>query len=169
MGWEDTLEKGKDTHSSILAWRNPWTVWSMGSQRVRHNWATFTFTLSLWELDSTCCNWFPRWRTQSRKRLSMQEKQEKLVQSLDREDHLEVAWQPTLYFWLANPMDRGAWRATVHGVAKSRTRLKWLSMHACTQQLKDMAFSSTVKVQGAATRTRCSQIKLLKKIKATWK
>ena len=24
--WEDPLEKGKDTHSSILAWRIPWTV-----------------------------------------------------------------------------------------------------------------------------------------------
>ena len=24
--WEDTLEKGKATHSSILAWRSPWTV-----------------------------------------------------------------------------------------------------------------------------------------------
>ena len=30
---------------------------------------------------------------------------------------------------LENPMDRGAWRATVHGVAKSQTRLKWLSTH----------------------------------------
>ena len=26
LGWEDTLEKGKATHSSILAWRIPWTV-----------------------------------------------------------------------------------------------------------------------------------------------
>ena len=32
LGWEDNLEKGKATHSSILAWRIPWTVWSMGSQ-----------------------------------------------------------------------------------------------------------------------------------------
>ena len=30
---------------------------------------------------------------------------------------------PLRYFCLENPMDRGAWRATVHGVAKSRTRL----------------------------------------------
>ena len=29
--WEDPLEKGKATHSSILAGRIPWTVWSMGS------------------------------------------------------------------------------------------------------------------------------------------
>ena len=30
LGWEDPLEKGNATHSSILAWRIPWTVWSMG-------------------------------------------------------------------------------------------------------------------------------------------
>ena len=28
--------------NSILAWRIPWTVWSMGSQRVGHDWVTFT-------------------------------------------------------------------------------------------------------------------------------
>ena len=43
LGWEDPLEKGKDTHSSILAWRIPWTK-PMGSQRVGHDWVTFTFT-----------------------------------------------------------------------------------------------------------------------------
>ena len=32
LGWEDPLEKGMSTHSSILAWRIPWTVQSMGSQ-----------------------------------------------------------------------------------------------------------------------------------------
>ena len=37
LGWEDPLEKGKDTHSSILAWRIPWTIQSMGSQRVGHD------------------------------------------------------------------------------------------------------------------------------------
>ena len=44
LGWEDPLEKGKATYSSILAWRIPWTVQSMGSQIVRHDWTTFTFT-----------------------------------------------------------------------------------------------------------------------------
>ena len=34
LGWEDPLEKGKATHPSILAWRIPWTIQSMGSQRV---------------------------------------------------------------------------------------------------------------------------------------
>ena len=34
---------------------------------------------------------------------------------------------PLQYSCVENPMDRGAWRATVHGIAKSRTRLKRLS------------------------------------------
>ena len=37
LGQEDPLEKGKATHSNILAWRIPWTVWSMGSQKVGHD------------------------------------------------------------------------------------------------------------------------------------
>jgi len=37
LGWEDPLEKGKDTLSSILAWRIPCTVKSMGLQRVKHD------------------------------------------------------------------------------------------------------------------------------------
>ena len=42
LGWEDPLEKKMATHSSILAWRIPWTeepgrLYSMGSQRVGHD------------------------------------------------------------------------------------------------------------------------------------
>ena len=37
LGQEDSLEKGKATHSNILAWRIPWTVYSLGLQRVGHN------------------------------------------------------------------------------------------------------------------------------------
>ena len=48
LGWEDPLEKGKGTHSSVLAWRIPWTIQSMGSQRVEHNRATFTTTTTIW-------------------------------------------------------------------------------------------------------------------------
>ena len=39
---------------------------------------------------------------------------------------------PLQYFCLENPMDRGAWWATVHGVTKSLTRLKQLSI--CAQR-----------------------------------
>ena len=44
LGWEDPLEKGKATHSSILAWRIPCTVQSMGLQRVGHD---FDFHLEM--------------------------------------------------------------------------------------------------------------------------
>jgi len=42
LGWEDPLEKGMATHSSILAWRIPWIeepcgLQSMESQRVGHD------------------------------------------------------------------------------------------------------------------------------------
>ena len=37
LGWEDPPEKVKATHSSILAWRIPWTIQSMGLQTVRHD------------------------------------------------------------------------------------------------------------------------------------
>ena len=42
LGWEDPLEEGVATHSTILAWRIPQTeepggLPSVGSQRVRHN------------------------------------------------------------------------------------------------------------------------------------
>ena len=45
LGWEDLLEKEMATHSSIPAWRIPWTevpdrLQSMGSQRVGHNFKT---------------------------------------------------------------------------------------------------------------------------------
>ena len=52
LGWEAPLKKGMATHSSILAWKIPWTeepdgLQSPGLQRVRHNWMTNTFTFTL--------------------------------------------------------------------------------------------------------------------------
>ena len=49
LGWEDPLEKGMATHSSILAWRIPWTeepggLQSMGLQRIRHDWSNLAHT-----------------------------------------------------------------------------------------------------------------------------
>ena len=37
LGQEDPLEEGMATHSSILAWRIPWTEEPRGSQRVGHD------------------------------------------------------------------------------------------------------------------------------------
>ena len=49
LGGEDPLEEAMATHSSILAWKIPWTeepggLQSMVLQRVRHNWVTNIFT-----------------------------------------------------------------------------------------------------------------------------
>ena len=57
LGGEDPLEKEMATHSGILAWRIPWTeecggLQFMGSQRVRHNWAT---SLSLFWVECDKC------------------------------------------------------------------------------------------------------------------
>ena len=58
LGWENPLEKGMATHSGILAWRIPWTeepgrLQSIQSQRVRHDWAAFTFDPAInWDPNS---------------------------------------------------------------------------------------------------------------------
>ena len=44
LGWEDPLEKGKSTHSSILAWRIPWTV------------VAFTFNFQEWIVSVCSCS-----------------------------------------------------------------------------------------------------------------
>ena len=52
---------------------------------------------------------------------------------------------PLQYFCLENPMDRGAWWATVHGVSKSRTRLSDFTFTFCFHALeKEMGTHSTV-------------------------
>ena len=78
LGWEDPLEKGTATHSSILAWRIPGTeepgrLQSMGSWGVGHNWATFTQGLVMQPVTdaerphlSIWHSGFPSWRTQMR-------------------------------------------------------------------------------------------------------
>ena len=63
-------------------------------------------------------------------------KQETQAPSLGREDHLPGGGHvnPLQYSCLENPMGTGAWWATVHGVAESRTQLKQLG----TQPYKDL-------------------------------
>ena len=60
LGWKDPLEKEMATHSRILAWRIPWTkepggLQSIGPQRVRHDWATNTFTITSHSLKYSVC------------------------------------------------------------------------------------------------------------------
>ena len=58
---------------------------------------------------------------------------------------------PLQYSCLENPMDRGAWRATVHGVAKSWTRLKGLSIHNYDPFL---SYAPVLSSASGATRTQ---------------
>ena len=94
---------------------------SIGLQRVRHDWATKYITAGV-----------PQWLSGK----------ESTCKAGDAED---TGWIPGLrrspergygnplhYSSLENRMDRGAWRATVHGVTKNQTRLKWLCTHAHT-------------------------------------
>ena len=52
LGWEDPLEKEMANHSSILAWRIPWTaepggLWSMGHKELDTTEMTNTFTFKI--------------------------------------------------------------------------------------------------------------------------
>ena len=107
----------------------------MGSQRVRHNWVTFSQYMN-WNMGfAYICNQFlfadylihPSSLTslvaQTVKNLPT--KRETIVQSLGWEDLLEkdMATHSSILAW-KKPIDGGAWWATVHGVAKSRTWLR---------------------------------------------
>ena len=59
LGWEDLLEEGMASHSSILAWRIPWTeeperLQSTGSHRVGHNYSDTAFSTRLGSTVSKC-------------------------------------------------------------------------------------------------------------------
>ena len=58
---------------------------------------------------------------------------------------------PLQYSRMENPMDRGAWRATVNGVAKSWTRLKQLSMYIHYREIQLSAFYLQHQMQKVST------------------
>ena len=73
LGSEDSLKKDMATHSSILAWRIPWTeesgrLKSVGLQSVRHNWETNTFILYIdaWDVHSDS-----HWKTHTRQLITL--------------------------------------------------------------------------------------------------
>ena len=99
------------THSSILAWRIPWTeepgaLPSMRSQRVRHDWSDCTHTHILTHKGylyslNTAIIW----------------------SYLYDLNYWRRKWNPLIYSWLENSIDREAWQVAIHGVTKNQTGL----------------------------------------------
>ena len=114
------LEKEMATHSSVLAWRIPGTAEpgglpSMGSHSVGHDWSDLAAAAAAVvilgfpggsEIKASACN--------AGDLLS--------IPGPGRSPG-EGNGNPLQYYCLENSMDGGAWWATVHGVANSRTRL----------------------------------------------
>ena len=123
LGWEDPLEESMATHSSILVWRIPWTeeagrLQSVELQRVGHNWVTNV--LLSFKMCKVLSLGFPG--SSNDKKSACNGGDLGLIPGLERSPGGGHG-NPLLYSYLGNSMDRGAWRATVHGVAKSRTGL----------------------------------------------
>ena len=159
MGKESSCNAGAQKamapHCSTLAWKIPWTeepgrLQSMGSPRVRHDWATSLSRIGEGNGNPLRCYCLenPRdggaWlasiygiaqgQTQL-KRLSSSSSSNAgvagdtgSISGLGRSPGGGPG-NPLQYSCLENSMDREAWQATVHRIAKSLTWLKWLSMH----------------------------------------
>ena len=131
-------EKAMATHSSALAWKIPWTeesgrLQSMGSWRVGHDWATFTF-MSNWGLIPTIQTSQVVLVIKKLPANAGDVKDAGLIPGSGRSPEGGHG-NPLHYACLENPMDRGASKATVHRVTQSWTRLKQFSMHACIHNL----------------------------------
>ena len=132
LGWEDPLEKEMATHSRILAWKIPWIeepgrLQSMGLQWVGHERAT---SLSLETFNS-----ISRYFCYIKSQIMLLVVKNLPANAGDLRDAGSTPGSgrspgkghgtPLQYSSLENPMDRRAWQATVHGVAKSWTQLSY--------------------------------------------
>ena len=151
LAWEDPLEKEMAAHSSILAWRIPWTekpgrLQSVGLQRVGHDWSYLAQASLVPQLEKNppamqearFDSWVRKipWRRRRLptsvflgfpgglvgKEFACSAGDLGLIPVLGRCPG-EGDGYPLQYSGLENPTDRGAWQATGHRVAKSCTRL----------------------------------------------
>ena len=106
LGWEDPLEKGMTTHSSILVWRIPRDrgAW----WRVGHDWSDTARTRE-WN------HGLPRWL--SGKETACEAGDAGSIPGPGRSPG-EGNGNPLQYSCLMNPMDREAWQVIVHGFTK---------------------------------------------------
>ena len=128
LGREDLLEKEMAAHSSTLAWKSLWMeepggLQSMGFQRVGHYWVT---SLHFRYLDTRKKQYilgsllfvvsdFPC--SSVRKESACNAEDLGSISRLGRSS-VEENGNRLQYSCLENPMDRGVWRATVHGVTR---------------------------------------------------
>ena len=149
--WEDTLEKGKATHSSILAWSIPWTCIVHGVTKSQTQLSDFHFQhfLLFWVFEESsepnsqknvCIHitWgFPggaRWVGgfpcgSAGKESACNAGDSGWIPGSGRSPAGRYG-NALQFSCLENSTDSGAWRATFHGVAKSQTGLKRLSKHS---------------------------------------
>ena len=116
------LEWEMATHSSVLAWGIPWTeepggLPSMGSHRIGHDWSDLAAATTQTGFPGGGGG-FPLANAED----------SSSIPGLGRFPGGGNS-NPLQYSCLENPMDRGAWRATVQRVTKSQTWLKQLSRH----------------------------------------
>ena len=123
LGWEDPLEKRTATHSSILAWRIPWTVrgfpGSSDGKESTYNVGDPGLIPGLGSLPGEGIGYPIQYSWTSLVALTVKNPPamwETWVRSLGWEDPLEegMATHSSILAWRI-PMDRGAWQATVHG------------------------------------------------------
>ena len=109
-------------HEKYLQWRG------LGEDVQTSNiWGPHSMVIA-----ENCINWGLPWWLSGRNMPTMKEMKELWVWSLRWEDPLEEGMAATpVFFCLENPMDRGAWWATVHRVTRSHIWLKQLNMHTC--------------------------------------
>ena len=91
LGWEDPLQEGMVTHSSILTWRTPWTempggLQSMGLQRVGHDWSNWAHTSMQAESKWKTPGWGKRIHEGCKSRIS-------LVSSMDAVASFKILWK----------------------------------------------------------------------------
>ena len=126
LGWEDSLEKGMATHSSILAWRIPWTeepgkLQSMRSQRVwtrmgdqhththTHTRARACTHASSWTHDSlhTRNQLGPCWRASEQGKLSLILAPCRYRRGQDKALPEFLVWPLVIFYWLRSPRTWG--------------------------------------------------------------
>ena len=136
------LEKEMAAHSSVLAWRIPGTgepggLPSMGSHRVRHDWSDLAATAAARRDRGLPCSSDSKESVCSSGDLGS-------VPRLGR-SLWEGNGNPLHYSCLENSMDRGAWWATIHGVAKSQTQKRYWLYYSSRKRQKGEFLTTLIK------------------------